>query len=115
MPRLVILSPVVWTFRNIVYSGILSRLSEAGVEVHLLARDVSPDILSALSDLASTATLERLIEPSHNANVRGITFCARSSTRHTSGATASTAIRCSLLVRAVVPPVDPRVRDWSTR
>lgn len=74
MPRLVILSPVVWTFRNIVYSGILSRLSEAGVEVHLLARDVPPDILSASGALASTATLERLIEPSHNANVRGITF-----------------------------------------
>lgn len=44
-PKIAILMPMVWGIRNLMHSGVLERLSTAGVQLHLMMRDYDPALL----------------------------------------------------------------------
>jgi hypothetical protein len=63
-PRLAVLMPMAWSIRNVIYSGILQRLSEAGTEVHLLLYRFPEESDTAASRwLAPAASCKSLLVP----------------------------------------------------
>ena len=75
-PNLVILMPMVWGIRNVVYSGILQRLTQAGVNVHLLLRQYDPVILDrpAYKDFSWAKSCQKMIMPLQKRKFKGRSF-----------------------------------------
>jgi hypothetical protein len=78
-PSVAVLMPMVWAARNVVYSGVLERLTIAGVDVHLLMRDYDPLLLEApaYNDFSLAASHETLIRPVTRYRIRGRSFLRR--------------------------------------
>jgi len=65
--------PMVWGLRNVVYSGVLKRLTTAGVDVHLLLRQYDPALLQmpAYADFRLAASCQALLLPPIQRRIRG--------------------------------------------
>jgi hypothetical protein len=73
-PKIAVLMPMVWSVRNVVYSGVLQRLGEAGVDMHLLMRERPPEAVMEQSEFASAAGCHELVAPIHRRRVVGRAF-----------------------------------------
>lgn len=61
-PVIVILLPMVWSVRNVVYSGVLEHLAKAGMKIYLLMRECSNDLRTPeFVDFASATGYEPLV------------------------------------------------------
>lgn len=75
-PSIAILMPMVWGLRNVVHSGVLERLTKAGVDVHLLMRDYDPALLQepAYADFGLAASCQSLLLPPVKRRIKGRSF-----------------------------------------
>ena len=69
--RIAALLPMVWSVRNVVYGGVLDRLSAAGVDVHLILPHGSPDSVRAHSPAFRAAAGIHELEAQPARAVRG--------------------------------------------
>jgi hypothetical protein len=73
--RLAILLPMVWSFRNVVYSGVLDLLRDSDVEVHLIVHRWSADSpYQKLSELKSACSVNGFAEALPTRKGRGRSF-----------------------------------------
>jgi hypothetical protein len=85
---LAILLPNVWSFRNVIYSGVLGLLRDSGVEPHLICSRWSPDSpyrqldeLKAALSISALATLKPTGKGRGRAFLQGVLFAAHNA-RH---------------------------------
>lgn len=72
--RIAVLVPMVWSVRNVVYGGVLDRLTAAGAEVHLIMRHGAPDASApAAAAFRPAAGIHELLQPPAR-RVRGKAF-----------------------------------------
>ncbi len=79
-PSMIIFMPMVWSVRNIVYSGVLEGLVQKGIQVHLLLRDYDPKMLSNpdFKDFQLASSIQPLIKPRIAHDLKGISFLRES-------------------------------------
>jgi len=75
-PNLAVLMPLVFGLRNVVHTGIVERLANAGVAVHLLLREFDPCLLDRLeyADFRPATSCQALLLPPRKWTVKGRSF-----------------------------------------
>lgn len=78
-PSIAVLMPMVWGARNVVHSGVLRRLAEAGVDVYLLMRDVDPTLLDdpQYDGFTLATSVQALVRPPTRRRIKGRSFLRR--------------------------------------